>query len=283
MTAPHSARSSLVIVSALASLTLLSACGGDDDASPAASSSTTTAPSTFATLAPVPATTVPATDPPSVTTEPEASESTYTIVAGDSLYAIAEREGVTLDALVEANAWTDGIDHLILPGDEILIPSASGAETPTADTGAYTEATVELTITGDRTTAISEPLADGLYFSDGYSSDGSTVTFTLSQYFQCDSTTNVPDEPEIECVSGFGTLDAPIATVALAPDAMVTVATGDLDDPTLAGVTAAEFARLVAGESPSAGAPEGYEFSTFLMFVEVADGEAVAARQFYTS
>lgn len=116
---------------ALATLVLLTACGGDDDAASVASTSTTTSPTTFATLVSVPDTTAPPTEPPSssTTTEPEPTESTYTIVAGDSLFAIADRQGITLDALVAANGWTDGIDHLILPGDEILIPSPSAVTT----------------------------------------------------------------------------------------------------------------------------------------------------------
>lgn len=134
MNAPHPTLTRFV-APALATLVLLAACGGDDDAS-SASSSTTTSVTTFATLATVADTTLPATEPSSPTTdpssptsEPESATSTYTIVAGDSLFAIADREGITLDALVAANGWTDGIDHLILPGDEILIPSPSAVTT----------------------------------------------------------------------------------------------------------------------------------------------------------
>lgn len=278
-------------------LLLLAACGGDDDADPVASTpSTTTAATTFATLATVPPTepSAPATDPTSTdptSTDPGAEPGgdggeTYTIVEGDSLFAIAERLGVSLDALVEVNGWPDGIDHLILPGDEILVPGTDGGEATTdegADGGGYTDSAVSLPFDGDRTMPITEPLADGTYFSGDYTSDGSTVTFTLTQYFLCDSTTNVPEEPSVVCASGFGTLDDPTASVVMASDADVAVATGDLDDPTRADVTAAEFARLVAGEPPSADAPAGYEFGNFLAFVEVVDGRAVAVQQFYTS
>jgi LysM repeat protein len=267
----------------------VAACGDDDSSSstspPTESANATVAPTVESTAAPT--TAPPTTEAPE---EPEVEgPSEYTIVAGDSLIAIAETAGVTLDELIAANGWPDGSDHLILPGDVITLPprtSGDGASpAPPADEepgGGYGPQTVELT-PDERTEPITTPLADGVYFSQDYSAIGDTVTFTLTQYFLCDSSTNVADEPDVDCASGFGTLDEPTAPVDLAPDAVVTVATGDLDDPTRADVTAAEFARLVAGEAPGADAPEGYEFSKFFMFVEVTDGAVVAGEQFYTS
>ena len=49
-------------------------------------------------------------------------EQSYTLVAGDSLAAIAERFGFTLEQLVNYNQFPDGLGHLILPGDLIKIP-----------------------------------------------------------------------------------------------------------------------------------------------------------------
>lgn len=55
----------------------------------------------------------------------------YTVKAGDLLIRIAKSHNVTLDALVAANQWVDGADHLINAGDKILIPGAQ----PSTDTG----------------------------------------------------------------------------------------------------------------------------------------------------
>jgi len=49
-------------------------------------------------------------------------EQRYVVVPGDSLMAIAERYGISAVVIVDYNAWTDGTDHQLFPGDEILIP-----------------------------------------------------------------------------------------------------------------------------------------------------------------
>ena len=52
-----------------------------------------------------------------------AGMSRYTVKAGDSLFAIARRNGVTLNALLSANSFT--ITSTILPGQVIGIPTSS--------------------------------------------------------------------------------------------------------------------------------------------------------------
>lgn len=47
---------------------------------------------------------------------------TYTVAKGDSLWAISQRNCTTAPALAKANAWSDGIDHPIFPGDQIAVP-----------------------------------------------------------------------------------------------------------------------------------------------------------------
>ena len=145
----------------------------------------------------------------------------------------------------------------------------------------YGPATVDLPITDSRTQPITDELADGVYFSQAYEPSGDGVAFTLTQYFQCDD--NVPDEPKVLCASGFGTLDAPSSVVDLASDAVITIATGDLESPTRADVSVAEFVHLVGGGAAAASAPDDFVFTPHFVFVEVRHGEVVAVEQFYTS
>ncbi len=82
-------------------------------------------------------------------------EQVYTVASGDSLSRIAGLYDITVDQLVNYNGWTDGSSHLILPGDQILIPpntpvaGSSGGDTATgSDTGTDTGDTGD---TGDDT------------------------------------------------------------------------------------------------------------------------------------
>jgi LysM repeat protein len=52
-------------------------------------------------------------------------EQLYTVVAGDALFSIASKFGITVDELVAYNEWPEGIAHRIDPGNEIRIPPDS--------------------------------------------------------------------------------------------------------------------------------------------------------------
>ena len=79
-----------------------------------------TAPET--TAAPTVATTPAATS----TTFDVNSGATYTVVAGDYLSGIAKKVGTTVEAIVAANGWADGDQHVIIPGQTIRLPAKSG-------------------------------------------------------------------------------------------------------------------------------------------------------------
>jgi LysM repeat protein len=49
-------------------------------------------------------------------------EQQYTIEAGDSLSAVADRFQVSVGILVNYNDWSEGSNHRLLPGETILIP-----------------------------------------------------------------------------------------------------------------------------------------------------------------
>jgi len=75
--------------------------------------------------------------PPTSTTAPPTLQ--HTVVRGDSLYAIADRYCSTPVEIAALNEWSDGLDHVIYPGDEILVP---GPGCPIV-TDAVTTTTVE--------------------------------------------------------------------------------------------------------------------------------------------
>ncbi|HRE00944.1 MAG TPA: LysM peptidoglycan-binding domain-containing protein [Ilumatobacteraceae bacterium] len=84
------------------------------DGSSVSSSSTpssSTAPSTTTTT-PAPTTTI-------------AVGGTYVIKENDYLAKIAKETGTTIDGIIAVNGWTDGIKHLLIPGDTIKLPATS--------------------------------------------------------------------------------------------------------------------------------------------------------------
>jgi LysM repeat protein len=90
-----------------------SACGSDPTA-------------TATTLRPLTSTNY-ATTPPSVVTTLNPANTlpppfTYTVVSGDSMYAIAAKFGVSAEDIASYNSWADGILHPLSPGMAILIP-----------------------------------------------------------------------------------------------------------------------------------------------------------------
>lgn len=73
-----------------------------------------------ATATPEPPTATP--EPPTATPEPQAGPQRYTVQPGDSLRGIAERFGVTVAALLEANDLSPAEADSLRPGQELIIP-----------------------------------------------------------------------------------------------------------------------------------------------------------------
>ncbi len=234
-----------------------------------------------------------------------ASTTSYTINAGDTLSDIAEKSGISLGDLVNANEWPDGSNHLILPGDVITLPQGATAPTPnqagpaattatppsggvTASSGGYEPSpspNPASLATNQKSDPIVAPLPDGQYWSWNYTSDGDNVSFTLVQYFFGDACRKQFGTADEACASDNGTLYEPSATVRLTNTAATSVVTC-CDNSSQFGsyrVSTSEFVRLVAGLTPAADAPTDFAYATYAVVVTVQNGQAVAAHQIFTS
>lgn len=129
-----------VVACAAAPAMLLAGCGGSN-ASGASATLERIQPTSFVTL--VPATTTTTTTVPETETGAEGpttadGEQSYTVVAGDSVYRIAEIHGVDPEVLAQYNEWPEGVQHFLSVGDTVRIPPGSqvpGSGTATDDTG----------------------------------------------------------------------------------------------------------------------------------------------------
>lgn len=61
----------------------------------------------------------------------KASNSTYTVVSGDTLYKIAKSHGISLDSLMSLNGLTG---HLIYPGDKLTVKGGSAVKAASTST-----------------------------------------------------------------------------------------------------------------------------------------------------
>lgn len=100
----------------LVGMASLASCGADPG-----SSATTLRPLTSTNYATTPPSVVTTVDP--ANTLPPAIS--YTIVSGDSVYAIAGRFGVAPAELASYNNWPEGILHNLVVGQNILIPPSA--------------------------------------------------------------------------------------------------------------------------------------------------------------
>ncbi len=125
-------------------LLVLAGCGTTDDDG-TTSALTPIQGTSYVTIEPATTTT---TLPPAATTAPaggsvSAEAQSYTVEAGDTMYGIATKHGITLDQLVEYNQITvDPSEFLIVPGQTVLgIPP--GAIVPSAAVAASSDPEVD--------------------------------------------------------------------------------------------------------------------------------------------
>jgi LysM repeat protein len=135
----------------------LTSCGGDAEGA----RTTLGTVQTTSYVVEDPVTTTTTTTLPTAPIEGQVSptEQTHVVAAGDSLSKIASLYGITMDALINYNAWTEGINHFLLPGDEVKIPPNSKVPSATPDTGSSTGSSD--TGGGDTTTETTTPAGVG--------------------------------------------------------------------------------------------------------------------------
>jgi N-acetylmuramoyl-L-alanine amidase len=71
-----------------------------------------------------------ATSPPPAAPVPESGPATYTVAAGDTPFAIAQRHGIPLDTLLSANGL--GRSSIIYPGQSLVISASAPTASPAA-------------------------------------------------------------------------------------------------------------------------------------------------------
>jgi LysM repeat protein len=282
----------------VSSLAVLVGCSGsgNDDGSSAGSASTQASNATSPIAA---SSTVVVSSLPTVT---------YTVAAGDYLVAIASATGVSVDDIVSANGWADGVDHLIRPGDVIRLPSGATAGRPAPSSrpagsgGDETDGYVEVESKAylgwgpDGTTTIEDPLKDGTYYASSYSltPDGSGIVFELARFITTeaclDALPTVPTGTVDESGCYGGSFDTSrTARVTLPVDGPVPVVLVAECDCTGSGlvtywqVSSREFGRLLRGEPPSAAAPAGFQFRPFQAVVKIRGGSIERVEQWYSS
>jgi LysM repeat protein len=144
-------------------LVLVTGCGGEETG--ARTTLATVQNTSYVVEDPVPTTVPPTTQPiTGGATEGEISptEQIYTIEPGDSVSRIAEIHGITMDVLVNYNAWTDGINHFLVVGDQVKIPPNSQVPgTGSTDTGSTGGDTGSTDTTPDATEAPTDSTASG--------------------------------------------------------------------------------------------------------------------------
>lgn len=92
---------------------------------------------------------------------PVDGEQSYTIQAADTMYKIGSEYGVSAEKIAAFNGWSDGVSHLIIPGQKIRIPP--GAKVPTATTEAGSASTASTATAANGATTTTTAGSGGVY------------------------------------------------------------------------------------------------------------------------
>jgi LysM repeat protein len=162
----HMGSPRLIVIAALGAVPLLSLTGCGSAASGARQTIVPVQPSSYVVQEPV--TAPPTTQAPPVTTPPAGgaispTEQQYVIKAGDSLSKIAAAHEISMDDIINYNGWTDGTNHLLIPGETIRIPP--NAMVPGSGTSTDPDAGAGGTTPPSGTTADTQPSGQGCSYT----------------------------------------------------------------------------------------------------------------------
>jgi LysM repeat protein len=181
----------------------------------------------------------------------------YVVAAGDALSAIGAAYGVTAQQIADANEWSEGIAHVIQPGQSIRLPADAALRPGLTTVAAVTASPQQQTTTGapaPSTTAAAaattvaaasgyEPvavpqapqrsapidaswvqpdgtlrgIADGQYWGGDYRAVGDGVEFQLTQVFFGDACREELGTSDEACASDIGGLSEPTGTITMSP------------------------------------------------------------------
>ena len=182
---------------------------------------------------------------------------TYVVEAGDAFSAIGDAYGVTAQQIADANDWSDGIGHLIQPGQTIRLPAGAALRPGATTVGARrrrgrrprprARAAPSTTVAAAATTIAPasgyEPVAtpqgpersapidaswvqpdgtlhgitDGQYWASAYRVAGDGVEFQLNQVFFDDACRERFATLPGGCEDGIHTLTEPTGTITMSP------------------------------------------------------------------
>lgn len=207
--------------------------------------------------------------------------------SGTTTASVVPTEPGATAAPTGSTASTASTAPAVEPTTAVEPATAAASTTPADDVVDYVPAGQYAGPTFDeRTTPVADPLADGLYFSSNYTSDGTTMTFQLIQRIRGQACIDeFGDGADAACASDAGTINEPTATVTMTASDPSETSVIHFDNATFLAyrVPADEFIRLAAGQTPSIGAPDGYAWIPWGTYLTIQDGRVVSAHQQFSS
>ena len=242
---------------------LLTACGSDGsgkrgaDTTPVTATTSTAAPQPTTTLAPAP--TTPATEP-AATTAPTASRTT-TVGAAPT---------------TDATDTTDGSNTTTV-----------GSVAPVSTVAEYTEVSPPKVPSTSAPVLADNTHPDGVYYAtvteggDPPPAAGAVVFELVQLFVGPDCTAHFGAQAPDLCVNDYGVETEPTSTIEV-PLARQYVSVADAATQQSYRVSGPELYGLIHGDQPSAGAPEGYEYSGFGYFLTFTGGKVTRLEQWWT-
>ncbi len=259
---------------------LISACSDDKKG-------TTPTPSTVATsvpAAPLSTTTLP-TAAPSVTVAPVATADVPAVATSVVAPATTSKTKLTTTTTATTKTTVAVTSTTSASASTSAPPSSDVGSTPAA--GEYATAAVPTMPAQTAKVPADNSLPDGVYYATvGESGDpppaAGAVVFEIVQLFRGNACTAHfgSDDPDA-CSDDYGVETNPTTVRQIAlTNQYITIADAATQDSYR--VSGAELYKLIQGDTPSAGAPDGYLYSAFGYLLTVKGGKVTRLEQWWT-